>query len=113
MFYEMLTHELPARPFPAAKPEVQVDVRLDHVVLKAMQSEPERRYASATEMRTEVDEVRTGEVAVASSRRESESSDERRQDATATTGVESLATSATESDSPGSKKSGVVIVAES
>tara|TARA_R110002096_G_scaffold104771_1_gene230686 strand:+ start:6180 stop:10934 length:4755 start_codon:yes stop_codon:yes gene_type:complete len=63
MFYEMLTHELPRGRFPPPSQKVQVDVRLDQVVLKAMESEPEMRYASATEMRTEVDEVRSGETA--------------------------------------------------
>jgi serine/threonine protein kinase len=60
MFYEMLTGELPQGAFQPPSQKVKVDVRLDHVVLKAMASEPERRYSNATEMRTEVDEVRTG-----------------------------------------------------
>ncbi|MFT5470189.1 MAG: serine/threonine protein kinase [Verrucomicrobiales bacterium] len=59
MFYEMLTGDLPQGAFQPPSQKVQVDVRLDHVVLKAMATEPERRYPSATEMRTEVDEVRT------------------------------------------------------
>jgi len=59
MFYEMLTRDLPRGNFPLPSERVQIDVRLDHVVLKAMASEPERRYATATALRTEVDVIRT------------------------------------------------------
>jgi len=71
MLYEMLTGDLPRDHFPPpSQKKVEVDVRLDEVVLKAMASEPERRYPTATDMRTEVDAVRTGapDVEVASSR---------------------------------------------
>ncbi|MEM9016450.1 MAG: serine/threonine-protein kinase, partial [Verrucomicrobiota bacterium] len=61
MFYEMLTRELPRGHFPPPSKKVEVDVRLDEVVLKAMESEPEQRYRNATEMRTAVDMVRTSE----------------------------------------------------
>lgn len=60
MFYEMLTHELPRGHFQLPSQKVQVDVRLDQVVLRAMESEPERRYPNVSEMRTEVEEVRSG-----------------------------------------------------
>jgi hypothetical protein len=38
---------------------VQVDVRLDDVVIKAMQQQPERRYQQVSEMKTDVDRIRT------------------------------------------------------
>ncbi len=60
MFYEMLTGSVPRGIFPPPSQKVQIDVRLDGVVLKAMESEPERRYSNVTEMRTDVDAVRTG-----------------------------------------------------
>ena len=45
VFYEMLTGELPDRPLPAALASAShVDVRLDDVVLRALEREPERRY---------------------------------------------------------------------
>ena len=59
----MLTHELPRGHFPPPSEKAEVDSRLDDVVLKAMQSEPDRRYPNVSEMRTEVDAVRTGNVA--------------------------------------------------
>ncbi len=59
MFYEMLTRDLPRGNFPLPSERVQIDVRLDHVVLKAMASKPERRYATATDLRSEVDVIRT------------------------------------------------------
>ncbi|MEM7010597.1 MAG: serine/threonine-protein kinase, partial [Verrucomicrobiota bacterium] len=90
MFYEMLTGQIPRGAFEPPSKKVQVDIRIDEVVLKAMAEEPERRYLSASEMRTEVDVVRTEELAVASRHRESEENEKRRRDATATTSDGSL-----------------------
>lgn len=59
MFYEMLTRQLPRGNFPPPSKRVEVDVRIDDVVLRAMESEPELRYSSAGEMRTEVEAVRS------------------------------------------------------
>lgn len=55
VFYQLLTGEVPPADRskwlpPSAK--VQVDVRLDEIVLKALERMPERRYATATELRT-------------------------------------------------------------
>lgn len=45
VFYEMLTGELPLGKFaPPSSGRVEVDVRLDEVVLRALEKEPERRY---------------------------------------------------------------------
>src|SRR5689334_9098259 len=44
VFYEMLTGELPLGKFAAPSTKVQVDVRLDEVVLHALEKEPDRRY---------------------------------------------------------------------
>lgn len=57
VFYEMLTGELPLGKFPEPSKRVQVDVRLDEVVLKALEKEPGRRYQTAVEMRTGVETV--------------------------------------------------------
>ena len=60
MFYEMLTGEIPrgAVKLPSAK-VAGLDPRLDAVVFKAMESEPERRFASAAELQKELGIIRT------------------------------------------------------
>jgi serine/threonine protein kinase len=57
VFYEMLTGELPMGRFPVPSQRVQVDVRLDEVVLKALEKEPERRYQQASAFKTNVETV--------------------------------------------------------
>ncbi len=59
MLYEMLTGQRPHGAFQPASQRVQVDVRIDQVVLKALQQEPDRRYQQASEMKTDVDRIRT------------------------------------------------------
>ncbi|MEP6671159.1 MAG: SUMF1/EgtB/PvdO family nonheme iron enzyme [Chthoniobacter sp.] len=59
MFYEMLTGRTPRGVFDPPSRKVRVDVRIDEVVLKALQSEPERRYQKASEMKTAVEHIRT------------------------------------------------------
>jgi len=57
VFYEMLTGELPRGRFAPPSQKVQVDVRLDEVVLRALEQEPERRYQQASEVKTDVDAI--------------------------------------------------------
>ena len=57
VFYEMLTGELPLGKFAPPSRKVQVDVRLDEVVLRALESEPERRYQQASEVSREVEAI--------------------------------------------------------
>ena len=57
VFYEMLTGELPLGRFAAPSQRVQVDVRLDEIVLHALEKEPGRRYQHASEVRTAVETV--------------------------------------------------------
>ncbi len=57
VFYELLTGELPLGRFPAPSRKVQVDVRLDEVVLRALEKEPERRYQQANQVKTEVENI--------------------------------------------------------
>ncbi len=59
MLYEMLTGKRPHGAFDPPSHKVHLDVRIDSVVLKALQSEPERRYQQVSEMRSDVDEIRT------------------------------------------------------
>lgn len=69
MFYEMLTGEIPRG---AVKPPSQkvrgkaLDVRIDGVVFKAMESDPAERYQSASELRSDVDVIRTTPLPVES-----------------------------------------------
>jgi len=57
VFYELLTGELPLGRFAAPSRKVEIDVRLDGVVLKALEKEPEQRYQRAAEVRTEVEDI--------------------------------------------------------
>jgi tRNA A-37 threonylcarbamoyl transferase component Bud32 len=57
VFYEMLTGELPLGKFQPPSKKVQVDVRLDEVVLHALEKEPERRYQQASEVKTDVETI--------------------------------------------------------
>jgi predicted Ser/Thr protein kinase len=59
MLYEMLTGQTPRGVFDPPSHKVGVDVRIDEVVLKALQSEPERRYQKASELKTAVENIRT------------------------------------------------------
>src|SRR5450756_657136 len=55
VFYEMLTGELPLGNFQPPSQKVQIDVRLDEVVLHALEKEPARRYQEASAVRTAVE----------------------------------------------------------
>jgi hypothetical protein len=57
VFYEMLTGELPLGKFQPPSRKVQVDVRLDDVVLHALEKEPERRYQHVSEVKTAVETI--------------------------------------------------------
>lgn len=63
VFYEMLTGELPIGRFEAPSQKVQIDVRLDEVVLRTLEREPSRRYQAASEIKSDLHSI--------SSRRES------------------------------------------
>ena len=57
VFYEMLTGELPLGRFAPPSRRVQVDVRLDEVVLRALEKEPDRRYQQVGDVKTEVERI--------------------------------------------------------
>ena len=57
VFYEMLTGELPLGKFSPPSKKVQVDVRLDEVVLRALEKEPARRYQQASQVKTDVETI--------------------------------------------------------
>jgi serine/threonine protein kinase len=60
VFYEMLTGELPVGQFPPPSVKAQLDVRLDQVVLRALEKTPQRRYQHVSEVRSEVETIAAG-----------------------------------------------------
>jgi serine/threonine protein kinase len=61
VFYEMLTGELPLGRFAPPSRKVQVDVRLDEVVLHALEKEPELRYQQASQVKTALETIARAE----------------------------------------------------
>jgi serine/threonine protein kinase len=57
VFYEMLTGELPRKPIEPPSRKVQIDVRLDAVVLRALQQNPELRFQQVSEVKTMVETI--------------------------------------------------------
>lgn len=57
MLYEMLTGQVPRGAFDPPSRKLQIDVRIDKVVVKALQEEPERRYQNVTDMKTDVESI--------------------------------------------------------
>src|SRR3954451_8205296 len=55
VLYEMLTGELPAGQFELPSRKVRIDVRLDEIVLRALNREPELRFQKAGQMKTAVE----------------------------------------------------------
>lgn len=63
VFYEMLTGELPIGRFDPPSQKVEVDVRLDEVVLRVLAKDPERRYQRASAVAVDVRELESdGEI---------------------------------------------------
>ncbi len=62
VLYEMLTGEQPGKEVVAPSRKVHIDVRLDEVVLRALEKDPELRFQAASVMRTQVETI-TGEAA--------------------------------------------------
>ena len=58
VFYEMLTGELPLGRFAPPSRKVQLDVRLDEVVLRTLEKEPGLRYQHVSELKTDVETIR-------------------------------------------------------
>ena len=54
VLYQMLTGELPGKHLEPPSKKVQIDARLDEIVLRALETQAERRYQTAEEFRTKV-----------------------------------------------------------
>ncbi len=57
VFYQMLTGELPGKKIAPPSTKVQIDVRLDEIVLRALEKNPERRYQQVSEVKTGVETI--------------------------------------------------------
>jgi predicted Ser/Thr protein kinase len=66
VFYQLLTGELPGKRIEPPSRKVHIDVRLDEVVLRALETEPQRRYQQASVLKTQVETIATTPVPAAS-----------------------------------------------
>jgi serine/threonine protein kinase len=57
VFYQMLTGELPGKRIEPPSTKVKIDVRLDEIVLRALERKPELRYQQASALKTHVETV--------------------------------------------------------
>src|SRR5208283_819159 len=57
VFYQMLTGELPGKNIEPPSSKVQIDVRLDEIVLRALEKNPELRYQQVSEVKTMVETI--------------------------------------------------------
>lgn len=58
VFYEMLTGELPVGRFAPPSERAPVDPRVDEVVLRTLEKQREKRYGTAGEVKTRVEDIR-------------------------------------------------------
>lgn len=61
VFYEMLTGELPIGRFAAPSKVAEIDVRLDEVVLRTLEKEPQRRYQHASHVKSDMQSIAAGD----------------------------------------------------
>ncbi|TWT66683.1 serine/threonine-protein kinase [Allorhodopirellula solitaria] len=61
VFYELLTGELPIGRFEVPSKKVAIDVRLDEVVLRTLEKEPNRRYQAASEIKSDLQSIHQGD----------------------------------------------------
>jgi serine/threonine protein kinase len=57
VFYQMLTGELPGKTIAPPSTKVQIDVRLDEIVLRALEKNPALRYQQVSEVKTCVETI--------------------------------------------------------
>jgi serine/threonine protein kinase len=57
VFYQMLTGELPGRHIEPPSRKIQIDVRLDEVVLRALEAAPDLRYQQVSEVKTNLETI--------------------------------------------------------
>ena len=57
LFYELLTGELPLGRFPLPSQKAPVDARLDEVVLRMLEKDPDRRYQKVADLRADLEAI--------------------------------------------------------
>jgi len=57
VLYEMLTGDLPIGKFAPPSSKVEIDVRLDEIVLRALENDPALRYQQASEVKQRLEHV--------------------------------------------------------
>ncbi|MGC9943089.1 MAG: serine/threonine-protein kinase [Verrucomicrobiota bacterium] len=57
VFYQMLTGELPGKTIEPPSRKVHIDVRLDEIVLRALEKKPELRYQKASVFKTQLETI--------------------------------------------------------
>jgi serine/threonine protein kinase len=57
VFYQMLTGELPEKQLQPPSKKVLIDVRLDEIVLRALEKNPDRRYQQVSQVKTGVETI--------------------------------------------------------
>jgi serine/threonine protein kinase/signal peptidase I len=62
VFYQMLTGELPAKKIEPPSKKVLIDVRLDEVVLRALEKKPELRFQQASVLKTQVETIAENQI---------------------------------------------------
>ncbi len=72
VFYQMLTGELPGKRIEPPSHKVQIDVRLDEVVLRALEKKPELRYQQVSDVKTMVETIALDGEKAEDSRQKSE-----------------------------------------
>jgi serine/threonine-protein kinase len=60
LFYEMLTGELPVGKFELPSHKIHIDVRVDDIVMKTLETDPAKRYQRASEVATAVAQIISG-----------------------------------------------------
>ena len=96
VFYEMLTGELPGKQLEAPSKKVQIDVRLDEIVLRALEKKPELRYQQVSEVKTMVETIVATPDASNTRRDEPQTESERQTAASGKPGENPVASPATE-----------------
>jgi tRNA A-37 threonylcarbamoyl transferase component Bud32 len=57
VFYQMLTGQLPGKPIEPPSKKLQIDVRLDEIVLRALEKNPDLRYQQASDVKTQIETI--------------------------------------------------------
>ena len=60
LFYEMLTGELPIGKFELPSHKIHIDVRVDDIVMKTLETDPAKRYQRASEVATAIAHIISG-----------------------------------------------------